>query len=65
MFSWRELGFIRKSRKKKGEINSNPLLQDILGLSDKVFAKKFGKMTEQDYKTFAKYFAQEVETYME
>lgn len=58
-------GFYKKIKKEKGEINSNPLLQDILGLGDKVFAKKFGKMTEQDYKTFAKYFAQEVETYME
>lgn len=54
-------GFFKKIKKDKGEINTNPLLQDIVGLSDKTFARKFGDMTEQDYQTFAKYFALEIE----
>ncbi|XP_056010083.1 transcription termination factor 4, mitochondrial-like isoform X2 [Ostrea edulis] len=55
-------GFYKKIKKDKGEINTNPLLQDILRLSDKVFAKKFGNMTELDYKTFAQYFVIELDS---
>ena len=54
-------GFFKKIKKDKGEINTNPLLQDIVGLSDKTFARKFGDMTELDYQTFTKYFALEIE----
>ncbi|XP_061184593.1 uncharacterized protein LOC133192614 [Saccostrea echinata] len=54
-------GFYKKIKKHKGEINTNPLLQDILGLSDKSFARKYGNMSELDYKTFSQYFALELE----
>jgi hypothetical protein len=55
-------GFYRKIKKHKGEINTNPLLQGILRLGDKAFAKKFGNMTELDYKTFAQYFVVELDS---
>ena len=55
-------GLFKKINKDKGQINTNPMLQDILDTSDAVFAKRFGGMEEIDYKCFVEYFKMEIAT---
>lgn len=54
-------GLYKKVAKDKGEINKNPLLQDILDRNDASFARKFGNMSELEFHTFGKMFEKEME----
>lgn len=54
-------GLYKKVAKDKGEINKNPLLQDILDRNDAEFARKYGNMSELEFHTFGKMFEKEME----
>ncbi|XP_060073105.1 transcription termination factor 4, mitochondrial-like [Ylistrum balloti] len=51
-------GFYKK-RVKKGEINPNPILEDIVDISTRAFLKKYGNMTMSDYVAFCELFERE------
>ncbi|KAL3875951.1 hypothetical protein ACJMK2_033850 [Sinanodonta woodiana] len=54
-------GFFIKPKHRQGEKNSNPLLKDIISTPDAVFAKRFGGLSIEDYRTFYSLFLQEKE----
>lgn len=53
-------GFFRKLKKKQGQIDHNPKLDQILDTSDAEFAKRFGNMSALDYQTFKKLLIKDV-----
>lgn len=44
---------------KKGQINPNPILEDIIDISTRAFLKKYGNMTMSDYMAFCELFERE------
>lgn len=54
-------GLYKNVAKDKGEINKNPLLQDILDSNDAKFARKYGNMSKLEFHTFGKMFEKEME----
>ncbi|KAK3598855.1 hypothetical protein CHS0354_008597 [Potamilus streckersoni] len=54
-------GFFMKPKHRHGEKNANPLLQDILNSPDAVFARRFGGLSIEEYRTFYNLFLQEKE----
>lgn len=52
-------GFFRIVKKKKGRIDTNPLLREVLDTSDEEFVKMFGKIPLKDYRTFQKLLKKE------
>lgn len=54
-------GFFKLIKKMKGQVNTNPLLRDIVDTTDEEFAKMFGNMTVKDYETFKKLLKKETE----
>lgn len=53
--------FFKLIKKSKGQVNTNPLLRDIVDTTDEEFAKMFGNMTAKDYQTFKKLLKKETE----
>ncbi|XP_033758805.1 transcription termination factor 4, mitochondrial-like [Pecten maximus] len=51
-------GFFKKTV-KRGQINPNPLLEDIVDISTRAFLKKYGNMTMSDYIAFRELFERE------
>lgn len=52
-------GFFKKLKKKEGQRDFNPKLDQILDTSDEVFVKTFGNMSLTDYETFKKLLAKD------
>ncbi|OWF49756.1 transcription termination factor 4, mitochondrial-like [Mizuhopecten yessoensis] len=48
-----------KTRVKKGQLNPNPVLEDIVDMSTRVFLKKYGNMPMSDYIAFCELFERE------
>lgn len=53
-------GLYKKIDKDKGEINKNPLLQNIIDTADEEFAKNYAGMTVLEYETFKQMFEEEL-----
>lgn len=53
-----------KERKKKGEINPNPFLSDIIDIPDEHFVRKYGKMSLLDYRAFCVLFDREIQQHV-